>query len=283
MDFQYQLIHAIWQKIRDQTIHLLQEHKDEVFELIRNTRITKIIGAATSLVVGGALAVTGVALLPFTLGASIGLTVTGAAVGAAGSTTVLAASITSRVMSNKKLRMAQEHISLDKQLSGYVNKAAFSVSQAIQQNPDTFIKVYGGIGNFNKVYGGVGIGGFLGVGIAKGIGAGVGVGIQTSGAALRAGGAVLPAVAIGGGVFGVAALVVTAPMDIYQIVANAKDLAASRVDKGKEKDRLYVWYSEMIKQLRETNTHSAEETGEADLDYDGDEQKLINIQASQRS
>ena len=163
---------------------------------------------------------------------------TGAAVGAAGSTTVLAASITSRVMSNKKLRMAQEHISLDKQLSGYVNKAAFSVSQAIQQNPDTFIKVYGGIGDFNKVYGGVGIGGFLGVGIAKGIGAGVGVGIQTSGAALRAGGAVLPAVAIGGRVFGVAALVVTAPMDIYQIVANAKDLAASRVDKGKEKDRL---------------------------------------------
>ena len=282
MDFQYQFIHAIWQQVRNETIHLLQEHRDEVFELIRNTRITKIAGTTTSLVVGGALAVTGIALLPFTLGASIGLTVAGAAVGAAGSTTVLAASITSRVMSNKKLRMAQEHISLDKQLSGYVNRAAFSVSQAIQQNPDTFIKVYGGIGNFNKVYGGVGIGGFLGVGIAKGIGAGVGVGFQTSGAALRAGGAVLPAVAIGGEVFGVAALVVTAPMDIYQIVANAKDLAASRVDKGKEKDRLYVWYSEMIKQLRETNTHS-EETGEADLDYDGDEQKLINIQASQRS
>ena len=280
MDFQYQLIHAIWQQVRNETIHLLQEHRDEVFELIRNTRITKIAGATTSVVLGGGLAVTGIALIPFTLGASIGLTVAGAAVGAAGSTTVLAASITSRVMSNKKLRMAQEHISLDKQLSGYVNKAAFSVSQAIQQNPDTFIKVYGGIGNFNKVYGGVGIGGHLGVGIAKGIGASVGVGIQTSGAALRAGGAVLPVVAISGGVFGVAALLVTVPMDIYQIVANAKDLAASRVDKGKEKDRIYVWYSEMIKQLRETNTHS-EETGEADLDYDGDEQKLINIQASQ--
>ena len=118
MDFQYQLIHAIWQQIRDQTIHLLQEHRDEVFELIRNTRITKIAGATTSLVVGGALAVTGIVLIPFTFGASIGLTVAGAAVGAAGSTTVLAASITSRVMSNKKLRMAQEHISLDKQLSG---------------------------------------------------------------------------------------------------------------------------------------------------------------------
>ena len=265
MDFQYQFIHAIWQQVRNETIHLLQEHRDEVFELIRNTRITKIAGTTTSLVVGGALAVTGIVLIPFTLGASIGLTVAGAAVGAAGSATVLAASITSRVMSNKKLRMAQEHISLDKQLSGYVNKAAASVSQAIQQNRDTLVKVYGGVG----------IGGRLGVGIAKGIGASVGVGIQTSGAALRAGGAVLPVVAIGGGVFGVAALLVTVPMDIYQIVANTKDLAASRVDKGKEKDRLYVWYSEMIKQLRETNTHS-EETGEADLDHDGDELELIN-------
>ena len=258
---QYPLIRGIWQQGRDRTIHLLQEHRDEVFELIRNTRITKIAGATTSLVVGGALAVTGVALLPFTLGASIGLTVAGAAVGAAGSTTVLAASITSRVMSNKKLRMAQDHISLDKQLSGLVNDAAASISQAIQQNPDTF----------NKVYGGVGIGGRLGVGIAKGIGAGVWVGIEAGGAALRAGGAVLPVVAISGGVFGVAALVVTVPMDIYQIVANAKDLASSHVDKGKEKDRLYVWYSEMIKQL----THSAKETGEADLDDDGDEQELV--------
>ena len=48
------------------------------------------------------------------------------------------------------------------------------------------------------------------------------------------------------------ALVVTAPMDIYQIVANAKDLAASYEDQGKEKDRLYVWYSEMIEHLRES-------------------------------
>ena len=230
MKFQYQLIHAIWQEIRDLTIRLLQEHRDEVFELIRNTRIAKIAGATSSLVVGGVLAVTGVALLPFTFGASIGLTVAGAAVGAAGSTTVLAASITSRVMSNKKLRMAQDHISLDKQLSGLVNNAASSVSQAIQQNPDIL----------SKVYGGVGIGGRLGVGITKGIGAGVWVGIETSGAALRAGGAILPAVAIGGGVFGVAALVVTAPMDIYQIVANAKDIAASHEDKGKEKNHIYV-------------------------------------------
>ena len=268
MDFQYQLIHAIWQEIRNQTIHLLQEHRDEVFKLIRNTRIVKIAGAATSLVVGGVLAVTGVALLPFTFGASIVATVAGAAVGAAGSGTVLAASITSRVMSNKKLRMAQDHISLDKQLSGLVNKAASSVSQAIQQNPDTFITVYGGVG----------IGGRLGVGIAKGIGAGVGAGIEASGAALRAGGAVLPAVAIGGGIFGVAALVVTVPMDIYQIVANAKDIATSHKDQGKEKDPIYVWYSEMIEHLRESqysNTHS-EETGAADLDDDGDEQELIN-------
>ena len=262
MDFQYQLIHGIWQEIRDQTIHLLQEHRDEVFKLIRNTRITKIAGATTSLAVGGVLGVTGTILSPFTFGASIGLTVAGAAVGVAGSATVLAASITSRVMSNEKLRMAQEHISLDKQLSGLVNNAASSVSLAIQQNPDTFIKVYGRVG----------IGGHLGVGIAKSIGASVGVGIKTSGAALRAGDALLPAVSISGGVFGVAALLVTAPLDIYQIVANAKDLAASHEDQGKEKNPIYGWYSEMIEDL---NTHS-EETG-ASANYDIDEYDIISI------
>ena len=50
-----------------------------------------------------------------------------AVVRAATSTTVLAASIVSHVMSNEKLRMAQDHISLDKQLSGFVNNAASSV------------------------------------------------------------------------------------------------------------------------------------------------------------
>ena len=50
---------------------------------------------------------------------------------------------------------------------------------------------------------------------------------------------------------GLLPLLVTAPMDIYQIVANAKDLAASREDKGKEKDPIYGWYSEMIETFEE--------------------------------
>lgn len=50
----------------------------------------------------------------------------------------------------------------------------------------------------------------------------------------------LSAVAIGGEVFGVAALLVTVPMDIYQIVANAKDLAVSHEDQGKEKDPVWL-------------------------------------------
>ena len=122
MDFQCQIIHGIWQQVHNETIHLLQEHRDEVFEFIRNTRIVKIAGATTSLVVEGVLGVTGIILSPFTWWWLIYWTVVGAlaVVGAAGSATVLAASIVSRVMSlNEKLRMAQEHISLDKQLSGF--------------------------------------------------------------------------------------------------------------------------------------------------------------------
>ena len=69
----------------------------------------------------------------------------------------------------------------------------------------------------------------LGVCIIESKAASVGMGLQASRATL------LSAVAIGGEVFGVAALVVTVPMDIYQIVANAKDLAASREDQSKER------------------------------------------------
>ena len=86
----------------------------------------------------------------------------------------------------------------------------------------------------------------LGVCIIESKAASVGMGLRASRATL------LSAVAIGGGVFGVAALFVTAPMDIYQIVANAKDLAASHEDHGKEKDPIYGWYSEMIENLKKS-------------------------------
>ena len=116
----------------------------------------------------------------------------------------------------------------------------------------------------------------LGVCIIESIAASVGMGLQASRATT-----LLSAVAIGGEVFGVAALLVTVPMDIYQIVANAKDLAASHEDQGKEKDPIYGWYSEMIEHLKKSqysNTHS-EETGAADLDHDSDEQELIKPQS----
>ena len=75
--------------------------------------IAKIAGSATSLVVGGSLAIAGLVLIPFTFGASVGLTVAGAGVGAVGTATTAGASIVSKVMSKNRVRKAQEHIKLD--------------------------------------------------------------------------------------------------------------------------------------------------------------------------
>ena len=50
---------VIWRPIRRKTIDLLEQHKDEVSKIVRDMRIAKIAGSATSLVVGGSLAIAG--------------------------------------------------------------------------------------------------------------------------------------------------------------------------------------------------------------------------------
>ena len=236
---------AIWRPIRRKTIDLLEQHKDEVLKIVRDRRIAKIAGSATSLVVGGSLAIAGLVLIPFTFGASIALTLAGAGVGAAGTATSVGASIVTKVMSNSRIKKAREHIKLDQQMSERVNKGGSDYNEAIKK---------AGIVT-ESIQGLAGVGGRLGVGVTKGIAKGVEAGIEAGGTVLRIGGAGVRVVAIAGGAVGGVALLVTAPLDIYQIGRNSYDLATSGEHGENESDPTFVWYTEHIKKLKDELDH----------------------------
>ena len=162
------------------------------------------------------------------------MTVAGAGVGAAGTATTVGASIVSKVMYNSKVKKAREHIKLDQQMSEHVNKRGSDYNEAIKK---------AGIVT-ESIQGAAGVGGRLGVGVAKGIARGVEAGIEAGGTALRIGGAGVRVVALTGGIVGGVALVVTAPLDIYQIGRNSYDLATSGQHGENESDETIVWYTE---------------------------------------
>ena len=232
---------AIWRPIRRKTIYLLEQHKDEVLKIVRDVRIAKIAGSATSLVVGGGLAIAGLVLIPFTFGASVGLTVAGATMGAVGTATTVGASIVSKLMTDNRVKKAQEHIKLDQQMSVHVNKRGSEYNKALK-NAGIVIE---------SIQGAAGVGGRLGVGVAKGI---VG-GVEAGGTALRIGGTGVRVVAVAGGVVGGVALLVTAPLDIYQIYNNSYELATSGECGENESDPTFVWYTKQIKKLKEELDH----------------------------
>ena len=130
-------------------------------------------------------------------------------------------------------------------MSEHVNKRGSDYNEAIKK---------AGIVT-ESIQGAAGVGGRLGVGVAKGIARGVEAGIEAGGTALRIGGAGVRVVAIAGGIVGGVALVVTAPFDIYQIGRNSYDLATCGQHGENESDETFVWYTEQIKKLKEELDH----------------------------
>ena len=116
------LLRSLWYPIRTETVDLILKNKDEVMSIVRNERITRIAASAAGIVTGGGLVATGIVLAPFTFGASIGVSIAGGAVGALTSAGGIGAFIASKVLANKRLKYAQEHIIVDQQLSLTINK-----------------------------------------------------------------------------------------------------------------------------------------------------------------
>ena len=116
---QVEICHSLWLPIRYQTIDELVRNKDEVMGIIHVAAAAAVVGLAYIGVV------TGLLLAPFTFGSSLAAAAAGAGVAAGGlAIGGMPAMFASRVLSNRCLKAAQEHICLDQQLSLQNNEVA---------------------------------------------------------------------------------------------------------------------------------------------------------------
>ncbi|XP_019857303.1 PREDICTED: uncharacterized protein LOC109585616 isoform X1 [Amphimedon queenslandica] len=126
-----ELYHFMWHPIRSKTISAISKNKDKVLSIVHSERIARIAASSTSLVLGGGMMVLGLALIPFTLGASISLLAGGGVVGATASLGGVGALMARIILENKQLKSAQEHLSLDQQLSISINEIAMKYNAAM--------------------------------------------------------------------------------------------------------------------------------------------------------
>lgn len=220
--------------IRCVTIDVIAKNKDEVMEIVHKTRAARIATSVVGIVIGGGLAVTGIALAPFTFGGSIGVAVAGGAIGTLSSSGGIGAFIASKVISNSRLKAAQEHISLDRQLSIQINTIALQYMKMESTNDGSVTGI-----NY-AAHIAANIGRFSSAAVIAGEGAVEGVAM-----ALRAGGRVTGMILSG------VSLAVTVPIDIGFIAYHSYEIHKSSKDKtGKtESDVTVQWLIQQIESL----------------------------------
>ena len=270
----------MWWKIRRESTDKIKKCPDEILELLKDTRITKIVTASISLFGGGILTAIGLALIPFTAGGSTVLTLAGAGIVATSAVAGISATIVQSVKSNATLKEVQKHINLDQQLSYNVNIALHEYKTAVIEKVQEDIR--NDITKIGVAAGAIGGAVVEGTAIAVGSGAGaigtrvgglvadvvaqsvaetgmIGAGIASRAAAGAARplveGAVSGAVEAGAAVGrvagtglrvvgGAAALAVSVPMDIYQIIDSSISLASKS-----EKNAVFQWIMGQIEYL----------------------------------
>ena len=226
---QRELLHALWYSIRRKTIDTIFKIKDEIMNVVRNERIAKIVIAALSLVVGVTVGTAGIALSPLTAGTTgiagvaIAVSTIGGVAGIAASVGSISASRLSRIMSNNKLKKAQEHVSLDQQLSMSINDIEIKLNQS---NESTALLAATGLQNIGNV-------GRFGIGVTTGVESAVNIGASAARTATHATGLALGAIS----------LAVTVPIDIGFIVYHSIQMHKSSKDTtgGTENNRVIQW------------------------------------------
>ena len=228
---QLEVFRSIWLPIRNETINVINKNKDEVMDIVHKERAVRIGTSVASIVLGGTLVATGIALAPFTFGGSIGLSVAGAAIGGLASAGGIAAFITSKVMTKKRLKKAQEHISLDQQLSLNINDAAYYIYTAEKEHLPGVLHSASTIGTFSQTASVAAI-------AAEGT-------VESTAIALRTGGRIA-GMALAG-----VSLAVTVPIDIGFIAYHSYQIHKSSKDKtGKTKSNAAVqWLIQQTENL----------------------------------
>ena len=228
-----EVYHSIWYPVRCNTIDRIEENKEEIMSIVHKERTTRIGASVANIVIGGGLTVTGIALAPFTFGGSIAISVLGGALGMAAAGASFAAFVTSKFFCNKKLKEAQEHISLDQQISLIINEEANKYNQIMTPVPSNVsessaLAFQGAAATF------------------KGAGTGIAIAIdgtvETAGAALRTTGRVA-GMALAG-----VSLAVTIPIDIAFIAYHSYHIHQSKNDqtgKNEKNGAVKILYNEL--------------------------------------
>ncbi|XP_032837184.1 apolipoprotein L3-like [Petromyzon marinus] len=122
-------IYPEWTEKREETIQNLQGMVQAIRERQKNVNIAKVTGSATG-IVGGIMSIVGLALIPVTFGASLGLIIGGAAIGVAGGITGAGASIALTVLNRMDSTEAQELLTQDTELSVRLHEAMVRLNRA---------------------------------------------------------------------------------------------------------------------------------------------------------
>jgi uncharacterized spore protein YtfJ len=129
-----------WIPVRDATIEEIKKTIDRLREHHKNVNISRITGSS-AYVAGSLMAILGIGLAPVTLGASIGLSVSGIALAVAGGGTAAGASLTEAIIQKLNIDYVQAQLDHDDQLYGTISGTV----QAIKKDIDGASKKCPGI------------------------------------------------------------------------------------------------------------------------------------------
>ena len=134
--------------------------------------------------------------------------------------------------------------------------------------------------NADMAHGTLSLGGRLGATLAKGAAGTIEFGLASGGAIAKVSTVGLRAAAYAGGVVGGLALVVTAPLDIYQITSNSYGLATRGENGENERDSICIWYTEKIREMERELYCFEHKKPEEDNDESDDESRHLLVQST---
>ncbi|XP_019853637.1 PREDICTED: uncharacterized protein LOC109582975 [Amphimedon queenslandica] len=220
-----EVYHSIWYPVRCKTIDKLEESRGGIMSVVRKASKAQIATTVSGIIVGSGLAITGIALVPFTFGGSIAISALGGAVGAgtvAGGAR-FAAFIAARVLKKKKLKKTQQHINLDQQISLMINEEALEYNQmmtsAVSHVPQSTAASQVPESSASSLQGAAAIGrdATAGFAIAEGTAETIGTALYTAGP--------VAGMALAG-----TALAVTIPIDIDSIIYHSYNIHKAKND-----------------------------------------------------
>ena len=209
-----------WIPVRDATIEEIEKTIEKLKEHHRNVNIFRITGSSVS-IAGSLIAIVGFGLAPVTLGASLGLSVSGIALAVVGGGTAAGASIADTFLQKSNIKHVQDQLAYDYQQLDAISQTAKEIEKVIdgtrQKCPGMSTREFAAV--FGEVFTqGIARTTNVAVKLAE---LGVYSTLEIGAFALRVGGAAARGIAAAGIVLNV----ILIPIDIAEIIRSSFSLA----------------------------------------------------------